>query len=281
MDEDQRCPIAIRCRQARSISKAISKSIDEIKSLTFPEKNHAASDLVEIDESEFLRKDTTAANAFPTVNCPSPELESSIPPRKREQTTPPPDLKNLDDSQEQGGKQRYAERKRNMQRELASTLRTEQEPLKPRPKSPYHKYYRIDLPDVEDGDRLISGHDTEGSDAHVNITDKYLDNASDPSGSSFDHLDQCDSNGGHSTEREEHQRKAESGPETFESASEADDIAAKIRADVLNDGPEPRPSDEVIAKMTIGQRRQVCCTHFRDFLEKQSSWLMVVGLEVC
>ena len=262
-----------------SISKAVSQCIEKIKCLGLSGENHKTSDLAEIDKSEFLQEDTTATKACPTVSQSSPGLEYSITPRQLERITPPPNLKDLNDSQDQGEK-RQAIRTKITLHELLSISNTEQEPLKPRPRPRYHDCYRMSLPGVEDEDiSTISQYDDEDSDAFVNISDEDLDDASGNAGNSFNRLGSCGSNGGHSNQGEEHQRNAKPRPDRFESSTQAHDIAANLTTKSHALGPEPRPSDEVIAKMTIDQRRQVCYIRSRNVLKRQSDSLIVIGME--
>lgn len=158
-----------------SISKAVSERIEKIKGLLLSGHNHTASDLVETDESEFLWQDRTAARACPTVTYSKPELEYSITPRQLERITPPPELTDLDDFQDQGDT-RQAIRTKITQHELLSISKTEQEPLKPRPRPQYHDCYWMSLPGVEDGDISTSSrYDDEESDAFVNVSDEDQD----------------------------------------------------------------------------------------------------------
>ena len=277
MDQDEQCPFAIRRRHAESISKAMSRYINDTEGLPLSEKNNTGSDVIEIEESEFLRKDTKASA---TITRSSPELEFSITPRRLEQTIPPSGNEDHDDSQEQGDPWRYVKTKAGMQHELGSTLKVAQDPLKPRPKPQYHDCYRMSLPGVEDGDiSTTSRYEAEESDLFFALSDGHPDNASGTSRRSFDLLDDYNSNGGRSGDEEASRRNSKSRADRFKPVSKALGTSAEITGSYINLGPEPRPSDEAIAKLTMDQKREVCCTRFGDFLKIHSDLLIVIGVE--
>ena len=235
VDQDQQCPIAIRQRHASSISTAISRCIDKFGGLA------------------------------------SPELEHSNPPQHLERITSTSDRKDLGDSQQHGDIWSQTELRSDTiyKPELPPIL---QEQLKPRPRPRYHKFYPISLPEIEDEDNsTVLNHESQEPDAVVNMDDEDLDSPSDISDgsldrleSSFDRLDHCGLDGGHSNDGEKHRREAES----FGVVCESKPVGVKILADKSDLGSEPRPSDEVIARMTMDQRLQVCPTSFYVFSER-------------
>ena len=132
VERDLECPFAIRHRHARTISKAVTNSIDRIGRSPLPERHQMSSDIEEIDKADFVPKPMVATSSAhvsktPALSMrPSPELEVSIPYTNLELTTPSPVLGDVDYTQDQ------EESPTHIQKELISTLKVAQEKPKPR-----------------------------------------------------------------------------------------------------------------------------------------------------
>ena len=147
-ERELQCPFAIRSRHAKTISKAITNSIDRIERSPFPERDHNASDIEEIDKAidnaDFVPKSVVATSSAHIPKTPvtstrsSPELEVSIPHPNLELTAPSPSpvLEDVDEPQDQ------VKGTRGMPIELVTKLRVAQEKPKPRPRPQYDGFYR-------------------------------------------------------------------------------------------------------------------------------------------
>ena len=174
IDRDLQCPLAIRSRHARTISKAITNRIDRIGRSPFSERDHNASDLEEIDNTKFVLESAVATSSAHIPETPvmttrsSPELEFSIPHPNLELTAPLPGLEDVDEPQDQEERLIHLKGTRGMPSELVSTLKVAQEKPKPRPRPQYHGFYCMPLPGNEDGDvSTVPEYESEESDQFI------------------------------------------------------------------------------------------------------------------
>ena len=161
IERDLQCPFAMRSRHARTISKAITNSIDRIERLPSPGKDYNASDIDETDKTDFVLEPAVATSSAHISKVPattmrsSPELEYSIPHPILELTAPLSGLEGVDKHQDQEERPIHLKGTRGMPSDLVSTLKVAQEKPKPRPRPQYYGFYRMPLPEDEDEDAIV------------------------------------------------------------------------------------------------------------------------------
>ena len=174
IERDLQCPFAIRSRHARTISKAITNSIDRIGHSSILERDHNASDIEEVDKAEFVLESAVATSTAHIPKTPvlttrsSPELEFGIPHPNTELTAPSPGLEDVEEAQDHEERPTHLKGTRDLPIELVSTLKVAQEKPKPRLRPQYHGFYHVPLLGDEEGDiSTILEYDSEESDQFV------------------------------------------------------------------------------------------------------------------